>query len=98
MANEIEVAAFGRWCREYVSAREAHARERSTLPALGRGDGLRQVEERAAQLRVGGEHGGQERAVAAAGIDDVFECGEVIGGDDRRGLRAVHLEHHAIEA
>jgi hypothetical protein len=28
----------------------------------------------------------------------VIELREIVGGDDRRRLRAVHLEHHAIEA
>src|SRR5215475_10621440 len=35
MADEVDVAAFGRWGREYISSHEAHARERSALAALG---------------------------------------------------------------
>src|SRR5262249_62229043 len=98
MADEVDVAGFGRWGREYVSGHEAHTRERSALAAFGRGDGFRHIEQRRAQLWIGGEHGRQQRAVAAADIDAAGEWGEGVGGDDRRRLRSVHLEHHAIEA
>src|SRR5262249_61002177 len=96
--DEVDVAALGRWGREYISGHEAPLRDRSALAAVGRGDGFRHVEQLRAQFWISSEHGRQQRAVAAADIDDVVEWGEVVGGDDRRRLRPVHLEHHAIEA
>jgi hypothetical protein len=54
MADQVDVAALGRRSREYVSGHEAHARERPALAAFGGGDGFRHVEQRRAQLWVGG--------------------------------------------
>ncbi len=98
VADQIGIAPFGCRIRKHVAGDEGHAGQRSALPALGGGDGLRHIEQRRAPVRVGGKHGGQERTVAAADIDDVIECREVVGGNDRGRLRSVHLEHHAIEA
>ena len=98
MADQVDVAAFGRRRGEHVAGHEAHARQRPALAALGGGNRLRHIEQRRAPVRVGGEHGRQQRAVAAADVHDVIEPGEIVGGDDRRRLRTVHLEHHAVEA
>ena len=40
----------------------------------------------------------QQHAMAAADVDDVLERREVVGRDDGRHLRRIHLEHHALEA
>ena len=78
VADQIEVAAFRRRRREHVAGDETHARQRAALAALGGRDGLRHVEQGRAAVRIGGEHRGQQRPVAAADVDDVFERREIV--------------------
>ena len=47
---------------------------------------------------MGGHNRRQQHTVPAADVDDLLELRKIIGRDDGRRLRRVHLEHHALEA
>jgi hypothetical protein len=60
-------------------------------------DGLRPVEKDPAQRGVRAQDGRQERAVAAAHVDDRPEAGEVAGGGDRVVLLGAAARHRGVE-
>ena len=97
VADQISVAAFRRGL-EHVAGDEGDAGQRPALAALRGRDRFRHVEQRRTAVGISGEDRGNQRTVAAADVDDVLERREVVGGDDRRRLRPVHLEHHPVEA